>query len=223
MSDFLSRLNPAERRFVVAVGLLFFIVVNVFWVWPHFGDWGRTRLRMDKALRTQKMFEGEIAQTPALSAKVRALQSTGLNVPPEDQAIQLGRVVIQQAGQSGLQFNGSPRSPATTTNQFFIEQTHTINVLGDDAQLVNFLYNLGAGNSLIRVRDLSVTPDPTRQRLSAHITLVASYQKKPTVKSTAPAANTPTAKPAKTPPAATAPKPLSFPAPAKQPATPQKK
>ena len=45
--------------------------------------------------------------------------------------------------------------------------------------LVDFLYNLGSGNSLIRVRGLSLRPDPPRQLLAANITLIASYQKKP--------------------------------------------
>ena len=47
-------------------------------------------------------------------------------------------------------------------------------------QLVDFLYKLGAGASMIRVRDLTLQPDPPRQRLTADIRLVASYQKNPT-------------------------------------------
>ncbi len=48
---------------------------------------------------------------------------------------------------------------------------------GTEKELVEFLYNLGASNSLIRVHGLAVRPDPPRQRLSAEVTLVASYQK----------------------------------------------
>lgn len=43
MNEYFSRLNPSERRFVVVVALLFFIVVNLFWVWPHFSDWESSR------------------------------------------------------------------------------------------------------------------------------------------------------------------------------------
>jgi len=57
---------------------------------------------------------------------------------------------------------------------------------------VDFLYNLGSGNSLIRVRDLSLRPDPPRQQLSGNVKLVASYQKNPS-KKPAPAAKPPTA------------------------------
>ena len=45
--------------------------------------------------------------------------------------------------------------------------------------MVDFLYKLGAGASMVRVRDLTLQPDQPRQRLTADIRLVASYQKNP--------------------------------------------
>jgi hypothetical protein len=66
-----------------------------------------------------------------------------------------------------------------------------INAIATEDQLVDFLYKLGSGSSMIRVRDLELQPDPPRQKLSANIRLVASYQKNPTP---ATAAKTPTAK-----------------------------
>ena len=65
-----------------------------------------------------------------------------------------------------------------------------------EEQLVDFLYNLGSGNSQIRVRDLTVRPDPPRQQLLAQVKLVASYQKR--------AAARPGARPGRTPAAHTA-------------------
>ena len=53
---------------------------------------------------------------------------------------------------------------------------------------MDFLYSLGSGNSLIRVRDLTLRPDPPRQQLSGTVKLVASYQKNPPKKA-APAAS----------------------------------
>jgi Tfp pilus assembly protein PilO len=232
MNNFFSRLNSAERRFVVGVALLFFIVVNVVWIFPHFGDWSKTKARMEQARKKRTMFETEIAQKASVEKQVHELQSEGLDVPQEDQAFQLLSTINKQAAQSGVGFTGNSRQTATT-NQFFLEQVHTINVQGGEKQLVDFLYSLGAGNSLIRVRDLSVVPDPPRQQLSARITLVASYQKKPQARSAAPARTTapaPSAKPsvpAVQPPTAAVPakNPSSIPAPApaKQPATPKKK
>jgi hypothetical protein len=209
MNNYLSRLNPAERRFVVAVGLIFFLVINIFWIWPHFSDWGNLNRRMDKANGTLTKYSQAIEQKPKLEAELKKLASEGSYVPPEDHAIQFLRTIQVQAAQSGVGFQGSSRS-FNSTNQFFLEQGQTISIVSGEKQLVDFLYNLGSGNSLIRVREISVRPDQARQQLNASITLVASYQK--TSKAPVPAAK-PAAAPVTKP--ATAPKP----APAK-PATP---
>jgi hypothetical protein len=58
-----------------------------------------------------------------------------------------------------------------------VELTQSISLLTKEQQLVDFLYNLGSSNSLIRVRDLTLRTDPPRQNLSANVKLVASYQK----------------------------------------------
>jgi hypothetical protein len=44
---------------------------------------------------------------------------------------------------------------------------------------VDFLYKLGSGASMIRVRDLELQPDAPHQHLNGNIRLVASYQKNP--------------------------------------------
>jgi hypothetical protein len=64
------------------------------------------------------------------------------------------------------------------TNQFFVEQMQNINVSAPESNLVDFLYKLGNSSSMIRVFDLTLQPDPPRQRLNADIRLVASYQKR---------------------------------------------
>jgi hypothetical protein len=94
---------------------------------------------------------------------------------------------------------GAQRS--STNNAFFLELSQTISVLSFEKPLVDFFYNLGAGNSMIRVRSLSMHPDAARQQLSATITLVASYQKKTRTPSasTAPRTTAPAATPAATP------------------------
>jgi hypothetical protein len=84
----------------------------------------------------------------------------------------------------------------------------TVAIVSGEQQLIDFLYNLGTGNSLIRARDLSVHPDQPHQQLNTTITLVASYQKKlkkPTanIQTPAPAAR-PAAVPTPAPPTKTA-------------------
>ncbi|HET7624905.1 MAG TPA: hypothetical protein VFM25_06525 [Verrucomicrobiae bacterium] len=177
MNGYLARLNPSERRFVVGVGLLFFLAVNVFWIWPHFGDWSNYKNRLAKARTKLGLYQSAINQIPSTRDKIQKLANEGTQVPPEDQSIQFLRTITMQVNQSGIGFNGNSRH-VTSTNQFFVEQLQTISVVGGEQELVNFLYSLGAGNSLIRVRELSIRPaDQNRQKLNASITLVASYQK----------------------------------------------
>ena len=58
-----------------------------------------------------------------------------------------------------------------------MEQSLTISTLSDEGQLVDFIYNLGEGNSMIRVRDLTLRRDQSQTKLNANIKLVTSYQK----------------------------------------------
>jgi Tfp pilus assembly protein PilO len=178
MNQYLSRLNPSERRFVVGVALAFFVVLNIFWVWPHFSDWGTLKNRLTSARGKLANYQAVIQQAEHLKLELARLEGEGASVPAEDQATEVMRTIQMQAGQNGV---GITRfGPQTTrTNQFFSEQSQTISGISGEKQLVDFLYNLGSGSSLIRVRAISVRPDPSRQQLDANITLVASYQKNP--------------------------------------------
>lgn len=200
MKDYFARLNPLERRFVIGVGVVVFIIINLWWVRPHFGDWKKTQDRLTKARDTLQMYEAEIQKMGIYQAQVKSLESEGLNVPLEDQDIQLLRAIQTQAARSGVLLTQTGPQTTRTNDQFFLEKHQPITVQAGEKQLVDFLHNLGSGNSLIRVRDLAVRPDAPRHQLNATIKLVASYQKKPTAR---PAASAP-AKTAATPPPATA-------------------
>ncbi len=176
MNAYLSRLNPAERRFVIGVGILFFIIVNVFWVWPHFSDWGNLKTRMNLASGTLARYDSLIRQKSKIEGDIHKLSNEGTYVPPEDQFTQFLKTIQQYAAQNHVNFTGSSR-PNTSTNEFFLEQSQTISVISGEKELVDFLYSLGTGTSLIRVRALSVRPDVQHQQLNASMTLVCSYQK----------------------------------------------
>ena len=66
---------------------------------------------------------------------------------------------------------------STKLSEFFDEQTLRITANSDDKQLVDFLYKLGAGDSIIRVRDISLSPDPSGTKFNSTLTFVASYQR----------------------------------------------
>ena len=197
MKAFFARLNPTERRFVVGVGVLFFLVVNLVWVWPHFADWGETRTRMDSASQKLIQFREGVAKIPALQTEIDKYQKHGEQVPQDDQAVRFVRLIQNQAALSGviIASMGNQRQSSATNDPFFVEQNETLTLQSGEKQLVDFLYNLGAGTSLIRVKVLSVQPDQSHQQLTSRVTLIASYQKKtPTA---APArAVTPAARPA---------------------------
>ena len=192
MKAYLSRLNPGERRFVIGVGVLFFVVINIFWVWPHFSDWGNLRVRLEAARTKLATYDRMLQQTNALQTQIRKMESQSSDMPAEDQALQFVRMINDQANRSGVAFNGNPRQ-STVVQQFFLEKIQTVIVTGGENELVDFLYNLGSDKSFIRVRDLSVRPDTSHTKLNANITLVASYQKNPPARATRPAAG---AKPA---------------------------
>ncbi|MEI6194657.1 MAG: hypothetical protein WCS42_10035 [Verrucomicrobiota bacterium] len=177
MKKYFAQLRPLERRLAIGVLVILFLVLNYVFIWPHFSDWGNLRRREDEALRKLKLYQTAIAQRPAFEAQAKSLESAGEFVALEDQSVNMMRTIQNQSTQSGVQIVNTSRQLTRTNDAFFIEQIQNINVLGDDKQLVDFLYKLGSGASTIRVRDLELQPDAAKLKLSANLRLVASYQK----------------------------------------------
>ena len=198
MNTYLSKLNPTERRFVVVVGMVFFLVINIFWVWPHFSDWNDLQKRLAETRSKLALYDSAFQTTNTVGKEVERMAHAGQEVPPEDQSVQFLRDIQNQSARSGVSVTSNGRQ-ITRTNQFFIDQIQTITVQSGEKPLVDFLYNLGTGNSLVRVRDLSIRPDPSHQQLVANITLIASYQKNPKARPANPPAAAPG--PTKTAPA----------------------
>ena len=177
MKKYFAQLRPFERRLAVSVLVILFLVLNGVFIYPHFSDWSRLRDQMAQAEAKLKLYQMAIVQTPVYEAQVKSLQSQGESVAPEDMSVNMLRTIQNQSAQSGVAIVNS--SPQTThaDDAFFVEQVQNINVIADDSQLVDFLYKLGSGASMIRVRDLEMQPDSAKQHLNANIRLVASYQK----------------------------------------------
>jgi hypothetical protein len=151
-------------------------VLNWVFIWPHFSDWGNLQRRGDGARRKLKLYQTTISQSSNYAAVVKKFESQGEFVTPEDQAINMMRVIQSQSSQSGVGIANYSRS-TTHTNEFFSEQVQNINVVATDSQLVDFLYKLGNDASMVRVRDLELQPDAARLHLNGNIQLIASYQK----------------------------------------------
>ena len=179
MKKFFAQLRPAERRLVIGVAVVLVIVLNWVFVWPHFSDWSQLTQRYEDGQRKLKLYQTAITQEPALKKQVGAFESEGEYVAQEDQVINFMRTIQTQASASGFGIEHMNTRAMMRTNQFFVEQVQNIQVHATEEQLVKFLYEIGSGASMIRVRDLTLQPDQARQKLAADIKLVASYQKNP--------------------------------------------
>jgi Tfp pilus assembly protein PilO len=179
MKKYLAQLRPMERRLVVGVAVVLVLVLNAVFIWPHLSDWGKLRQRLDDARGKLKLYQTAVAQIPAQTAEVKKFESEGEFVAPEDQGINFMRSIQSQSVQSGVQLQNTSPQRMHASDAFFVEQEENIKVLATEEQLVDFLYKLGSGASMIRVRDLTLQPDQPHQRLFADIRLVASYQKNP--------------------------------------------
>jgi hypothetical protein len=174
-------------------------VLNFVFIWPLFSDLSQLKTRLKNARAALASYQATIAQATNYQAQVRSMEGEGEFVALEDQAINFMRTIQTQAEASGVGRANYSRSIMHTNDAFFIEQVQNINVVATDQQLVDFLYKLGSGASMIRVRDLELQPDGPRQHLNANIRLVASYQKNPAApaRAAAPADSKPLTKTAK--------------------------
>jgi len=180
MKHYWEQLKPNERRVVVMVGFAFFIVLNAWFVWPHFTDLRRDIARMEAAKKTLATYQATVAHMAEYKRKIGELQNGGgSQVLPEDQAIDLLRFVDKSAIDNAVQNQNNSGIRTHTNSPFFVDQEMTLNVAAREKGLVGFLYVMGSGNSMVRVRNMSLRPDQSHQQLSASITIVASYQKNP--------------------------------------------
>ena len=185
MKTLLDKLNlrPQERRLVVMAVAVLAVVLHFWFVQPYFREWGQVKAELDKTGRTLKTYQAEIARTNEYEAKRLKLEMQGSSLPAEQQAQPsiLSDKILQVAKQSG--FNAGNMTPLGRsrgrTNDFFEEQA--INLIVNPSapqELVDFLYAIGSGDLLVRVKELSLNPDGSQTKLAGTMKLVASFQKK---------------------------------------------
>jgi hypothetical protein len=187
MNNFLEQLNltSQERRIVMAIGLVVIVVLNLLFVWPHFGEWGRTQRQLDQMYKTiadyNKAIAEDIDPTNGLRKQVARLEKIE-GSSHMDVAVQLPQTIRDIAIKNKVFVNdftplGSGRGP---TNEFFEEQSQQINIESEEPALINFLYQIGNDPSMIRVAELELGPaDQNRYKFRGRITLTANYAKKP--------------------------------------------
>lgn len=212
-------LSPQERRLVVIVGIVVFVVINIWVIIPMFGDWGRYEQRIREARSLRDKYNAEIGRQREYETRLKSLQQQGSQVASEEAALRLQQEVIGQANLTGLGYgtiaNINRSSSSGKTNAFFDEAGVTVTVNTGEKELIDFLVRLADKEMLIRAKSMDIGPDPSGTRLQGNLTLVKSFQRKPPPRAAAAArpttaAATPASKPAATPAggagAATAPK-----------------
>lgn len=187
MMQWLDRLNlqPHERRWLLVGIVILAVVLNYWLIWPYFDEWKQVGVEQEKLEANRTKYLGEIGKKAAYESKVKELQNVGAEVMREDQANRLQSAIQTEGARTGVTVSNYrplnvPSRVAGQTNAFFDEQQMTVDVNASEAELVDFLYALGSGDSMIRVRDMSrLRLDPTQTRLLTTLTVIASYQKKP--------------------------------------------
>src|SRR5262245_33813754 len=126
-------LTPQERRLVAGVGLIVFLFLNIWLVWPHFHDWNKINMERDKSEQTLARYRKEVDRLKIYQAKVRDLENQGSRVEAEEQDVKLAEEVDAQRRISKLEItdNREFRASTTQTNQFFDEKTRKIQYYGD--------------------------------------------------------------------------------------------
>ncbi|HEY3861879.1 MAG TPA: hypothetical protein VGO59_08320 [Verrucomicrobiae bacterium] len=186
MNNFLSQLNltPQERRVMVIIFLVMIFVLNLMFVWPHFGEWGKINNQLEEMRRTiandNRAIQNDLAPatgTHALVVKYSQLEGGHVEEHAVDPQNQLDKTIRDEERKTGVyvqQF--SPGS--VKTNEFFEELSTAITVQTQESNLVNFLYNMGLDPAMIRVSRLDLQPaDANRYALKGTITLTGNYAK----------------------------------------------
>lgn len=180
-------LTPSERRLVVGIAAVAFVVLNYWLVWPRFGDFREISERMEDTATKGAMYQREIERRPVYEALLAKLQAGGSALPVGEERIQFRSEMERLAREVGLmvpRWSDVQPERGGSTNAFFEAIALTMTqVTGTEAQFVEFLHRVGTSSSTIRVKDLTLAPGNFDVRsqgntnLVGTIRLVASVQK----------------------------------------------
>jgi hypothetical protein len=183
-------LRPQERRLVVIVGIVVFVVLNFWLVIPMFGEYGRTEQRIRDTSKKLNEYKQEIQKRSGYSNELSVLERQGGYVPTEEAGLRLSQEVSSQAALSGVYTTGvtpvQRQGTGGKTNAFFDEAAVSVNFSATgEKELIDFLYRLADKELLIRAKSMQIGSDPSQMRLQGNMTLVKSYQRRPPPKAPA--------------------------------------
>jgi hypothetical protein len=192
-NSFLDQFNLSaqERRIVVGIAVVVFVILNLLLVWPHFSDLSRVRKQLDDTRQQMVKWNKEILlDTNPTNGYQKQLQKLERQQGGAilNQQIQLQTTIYKQASRSGVNVdNYTPFNSSHGSNEFFEEQSEKITFESQESQLIGFLFNIGNDASMIRVKELNLKPaDANRYRLRGDAILSANYAKQPATAAPAP-------------------------------------
>lgn len=118
------KLTPAERRLVMIILAVVFVVLNYWLVWPRFSDFQTLSDDIEAIERKRKVYQTEIDRRPTYEVMLRKLQAAGSVLPIGEERIQFRSDMEKIAREVGLTVPRwgevlQERSSGTTTNAFF--------------------------------------------------------------------------------------------------------
>ncbi len=170
-------LRPGERRLIVLVAIVTFIVLNFWFVWPHRNDWKQATDDLEAARTKLEEYSATAGELDLTSQKLT--KSGASNLMAEQESVHLLRTIQGLTAKHEVNVNRyEPQTESPLgTNGMFVEITLPIQFVNTwDTTLVNFLVSVSEDESLIRVRDFRVQPNSQRNGLAGRMSLVASYR-----------------------------------------------
>jgi hypothetical protein len=116
-------------------------------------------------------------QTPAdVAARIRVLAAEDLGLQPVDQACHFSQSTLAEALRAKVVVLSNSKV-TSLTNESFTESRQVLSLQATESQLLDFLRNLAASNSALRVQSLSLRPSPDHSRLLANVAIAANYRR----------------------------------------------
>jgi hypothetical protein len=110
-----------------------------------------------------------------LAERIRVLETEDPGLLPIDQAARFPSSILKQAASGGVAVL-SISKVTSRTNVPFTELRQNVALEATEAQLLDFLGNVAASNSTLRVQSLSLHPTPDRSRLRANLAITGDYR-----------------------------------------------
>ncbi len=107
--------------------------------------------------------------------RIQVLMAQDPGILTEDQADGLARAIMSQAAAAQVAVRSASRV-TSQSNTLVCEKRQSLALEATGPQLLHFLRSLAESNSVLRVRDLSMRPNPERTRFAANVVVVGHYR-----------------------------------------------